>query len=62
MCVCARAYVDDRGRGAKGGKVLPCQAQVQWRPPIPNNLLCTWTLKKPQKLYQLMKSRRKHFI
>ncbi len=47
VCVCA--YVDDGGRGAKGSKVLPCLTQVQWSLPIPNNLPCPWTTKKPQK-------------
>ena len=60
VCVCA--YVDDGGRGTKGGKVLPCLTQVQWSLPITNNLPCPWTTKKATKVYQLMKSQRNHFL
>ncbi len=49
VCVCVCAYVDDERRGAKGSKVLPRLTQVQWSLPIPNNLPCPWTPKKPQK-------------
>ncbi len=33
VCVCVHMWMV-----AKGGKVLPCLTQVQWSPPIPNNL------------------------
>ncbi len=65
VCVCVCAYVDDGRRRAKGSKVLPCLTQVQWSLPIPKSSMPLDTkkkTKKPTKVYQLMKSRRKHFI